>query len=448
MMDFDKWWEEYNSKPVLAQYKFVIDTFEKGISQESFKENDLAEVLLELKGSLEQQRRFDEIVELTTLFQTKYPKLYKKEFQYFDEFLISYHCFHNQKKQLAHSLDNFIDNPIQGIDNFVVGFKELLFHDHMDIIDRIIDKTYSTVRDSTEIIGITSREFALTKLHEHLERLYSLEKIDTKALSTFKNDLEKFDFQLTDDYLDVVKQCFENEMITGSDAVHQFQKDWKEFIKALELYFLKYMSKKNFNFALSGLLWDNIFQYWNKNVKTPRPTPNEFFSINKEKFDKYLYHLSGGMLIENSAETIATLWGSTYIYDFLTSIDIIDKTIYEDVKRSIYILKGEVFRGFSRHLWKSSFIHQWNKPDSISQKEFKTEQKIFLKSYQIQTRKSSFFISKINEEIKTIGLISGYNDELMYGLTGQKHQSKKVGRNEPCPCGSGKKYKKCCGKLA
>jgi len=24
--------------------------------------------------------------------------------------------------------------------------------------------------------------------------------------------------------------------------------------------------------------------------------------------------------------------------------------------------------------------------------------------------------------------------------------SEKVGRNEPCPCGSGKKYKKCCGR--
>jgi uncharacterized protein YecA (UPF0149 family) len=23
----------------------------------------------------------------------------------------------------------------------------------------------------------------------------------------------------------------------------------------------------------------------------------------------------------------------------------------------------------------------------------------------------------------------------------------KVGRNDPCPCGSGKKYKKCCGKM-
>lgn len=26
-----------------------------------------------------------------------------------------------------------------------------------------------------------------------------------------------------------------------------------------------------------------------------------------------------------------------------------------------------------------------------------------------------------------------------------KHTGKKIGRNEPCPCESGKKYKKCCG---
>jgi len=27
-----------------------------------------------------------------------------------------------------------------------------------------------------------------------------------------------------------------------------------------------------------------------------------------------------------------------------------------------------------------------------------------------------------------------------------EHKRKKVGRNDPCPCGSGKKYKKCCGR--
>ena len=29
-----------------------------------------------------------------------------------------------------------------------------------------------------------------------------------------------------------------------------------------------------------------------------------------------------------------------------------------------------------------------------------------------------------------------------------KNEGPKVGRNDPCPCGSGKKYKKCCGKAA
>jgi len=26
-----------------------------------------------------------------------------------------------------------------------------------------------------------------------------------------------------------------------------------------------------------------------------------------------------------------------------------------------------------------------------------------------------------------------------------RREKPKVGRNDPCPCGSGKKYKKCCG---
>ena len=31
--------------------------------------------------------------------------------------------------------------------------------------------------------------------------------------------------------------------------------------------------------------------------------------------------------------------------------------------------------------------------------------------------------------------------------TGQKIKVLDIGRNAPCPCGSGKKYKKCCGRV-
>ena len=36
--------------------------------------------------------------------------------------------------------------------------------------------------------------------------------------------------------------------------------------------------------------------------------------------------------------------------------------------------------------------------------------------------------------------------EILLNPQKTKIAEKKVGRNEPCPCGSGKKYKKCCGK--
>ena len=43
------------------------------------------------------------------------------------------------------------------------------------------------------------------------------------------------------------------------------------------------------------------------------------------------------------------------------------------------------------------------------------------------------------------------SDFLSFGESGEKlkpyrREEAKIGRNAPCPCGSGKKYKHCCGK--
>ncbi len=47
---------------------------------------------------------------------------------------------------------------------------------------------------------------------------------------------------------------------------------------------------------------------------------------------------------------------------------------------------------------------------------------------------------------RTVNL--GRGDASRGGPATQKRSEKKVGRNDPCPCGSGKKYKKCCGASA
>lgn len=41
-----------------------------------------------------------------------------------------------------------------------------------------------------------------------------------------------------------------------------------------------------------------------------------------------------------------------------------------------------------------------------------------------------------------------YVDGNVYGKEPFRREAPKIGRNDPCPCGSGKKYKKCCGKQA
>ena len=58
-------------------------------------------------------------------------------------------------------------------------------------------------------------------------------------------------------------------------------------------------------------------------------------------------------------------------------------------------------------------------------------------------------VAKKHHEISTFEK----KDGTWYLIDGQlvspetvRNDTPKVGRNEPCPCGSGKKYKKCCGK--
>ncbi|EKE21092.1 MAG: hypothetical protein ACD_7C00360G0001, partial [uncultured bacterium] len=61
--------------------------------------------------------------------------------------------------------------------------------------------------------------------------------------------------------------------------------------------------------------------------------------------------------------------------------------------------------------------------------------------------------SGASDEIEQFGALKKMRDNASYNHTGDDAPKQKpiintntVGRNDPCPCGSGKKFKKCCGK--
>ena len=57
---------------------------------------------------------------------------------------------------------------------------------------------------------------------------------------------------------------------------------------------------------------------------------------------------------------------------------------------------------------------------------------------------------KKNEEVKRERVANATSESVGGDGTVKKQprKVKKIGRNEPCPCGSGKKYKNCCGRNA
>lgn len=55
----------------------------------------------------------------------------------------------------------------------------------------------------------------------------------------------------------------------------------------------------------------------------------------------------------------------------------------------------------------------------------------------------------VHHEVAKFQKVDGvwlYADGQVVGTGTLKRVGPKIGRNDPCPCGSGKKYKKCCGK--
>lgn len=54
--------------------------------------------------------------------------------------------------------------------------------------------------------------------------------------------------------------------------------------------------------------------------------------------------------------------------------------------------------------------------------------------------------AEVEKNQMLIAELQRVHDDLQMRVDELSHSVKRPGRNEPCPCGSGKKYKHCCGK--
>lgn len=480
-MTTEEFWKIYISKEgILKDFDIIYDFFSADLPDDFTENYDVGEVILEVRGHNETAKNFDRVLNFTELLQTKHPELYSEHFQYFDDFLVDYHCFHQNIKEAENAFVNFQNHPEQDFDKLVIVFKKLLFYQCRDLLDKTIINIYDAIKNSSKLIEGAEFGIAVCKYYINLEYYYN--KIDEQnefAKHKFNESLIPFDFNHSDDVLLAIEKGFKHCDFSNDTLIDSQQEN--EYILTIQSQFLIEMRNKKFPFTLSGRLWDKMLDFWEDQKQKKKQKPDDYFFINTIPFEKFLSKLSGDFFLDNKSEMIAVLWGSVYIYDFLHLKGLINQETYNSFKESSKILKGKVIGQFTSDLWNSNFIHTWIKPDSISDIEFKEEDTIFRKSISLKPIPFTRLRSEIADELKNIGELSefiiqgGKNDntnsnslfdklfDSMQDTTKSKKNNidkytdtdvfqkikpitnvKKVGRNDICSCGSGKKYKKCC----
>lgn len=470
-MTTEDFWNKYTNENILEIFDTAYDFFSNELPKEFIEDYDVEEVILEIKGHNEEAKEFDKVLKFTKLLQEKQPKLYRENFQYFDDFLIDYYCFQGKKTEVAVAFSNFISNPIQDFDKYLTSFKKLIFFQQIELLEKAIAHNFDDVANSEKLLSGANHELAMCKFYLALENLYD------KNNAVFNKDefsiiLKKYGFEFDEDFLLSLEQGF-FKPIMSEKIVPDFIHDRLNCLTVLKGYFLRYMKEKNFSFSLSGKLFDKMVTSLNEDNAKKKIKPDLYFRVKANKFEKYLAELSGRFFVENDAEMIAVLWGSVYLYDFLRSYEIISQETYTSFIQTTKQLKGKVIANFSTDLWNFNFVHSWQKPDSILEIEFIEEEKIFRKSFTFKQKTFDQFKNEISEELANIGELSefivkeGKNDvkkpertllddffkvDPEYNFKNDiitKNEpirtEKKIGRNDPCVCGSGKKYKKCCG---
>jgi hypothetical protein len=141
------------------------------------------------------------------------------------------------------------------------------------------------------------------------------------------------------------------------------------------------------------------------------------------------------------------IWGLHYVHDFLEKSALISYEAAKLMEENNIYHRNEIIKYADYDLWQMSFVFTW--PQNHLWAEYKPLfSSTFGSGLENSTKMLEMFFSKISVPQRILDIIDRNKaSEINKSFTKQiplKASAPKIGRNEPCPCGSGKKYKKCC----
>jgi len=471
--------DEYLENPCFENFEEPLEFLRNQIDDEFKNKYSITEILLSVIDCLRDNHYPEELYSLWLLIKEKYSDFYHENFEEIDFKVIEYLLCKKKFDEIESPLDNIINDPTKDLFRTIICYNHLMCYQQTEYLDEAIIRNYEELAEHENTTPMIAENYAFTKFYLLIQEMYENKEFDRKRLS---DELAIYDFEFNDKLFEHFEQNWFKPDLNEGELIKIFKGQEEYRHKALNAYFQKYMHERGFNFYLSYHL-TYIFDIHLESNNYDYDDFDEYYSIKENLFSGFIESLYINFYRKSPSRIFFILWGLVYFYDFLLESGYISKSVYDNAQKIILEEKAWAILMFNHVLWSNNFVHHWQKPDSINEEEFENEEIVFLNSMGFLKLPYQDFLEINQEELKEIGELynrmiyitnnyfpvdydEGINDddEDEYedddddffdddkeddddeSYTGTYIRKVKIGRNEPCPCGSGKKYKYCCGK--
>lgn len=430
-------------------------------------EADYLELMEDTADILLYQHKVDHVEKMANAFREALPEEYAETYEFMEKRLIHYYFFQNNISKVLDRLEIIKQNPAQGIDTITIrSLYLLIYHGCYKEAYEYSREVWEPIFNSDNVLGMGHAPFVINIYLYELEQAYeNIQKKQTVDWTSFRNKMTDYDFEEEKDVMNMVIHCLEHPFNKEEIVRHIKNKQHRKAHTMMNVHFSKYMKDKyNMSFTHSDLLFNILAK---ENLYKNKKHPENYFLFSFDKLDKHLSGLFDSMYLSNLEEMFGKVWGLEYVYQFIHKCDMISDEGFEQMNQNITALKYLFICIANEDIWKMTFVFKWPNlyaPDPQEEKifrcTFQEDPEDIDESFLNYKRLLYFTLpDNLKNEVNEPNEYPDYGDtdymneglDLLNSIDDGEEWTEPyvkeypdIGRNDPCPCGSGKKYKKCC----
>lgn len=443
----------------------ISDYYEKHVNEKDSLSfiyrilDECPETELNLVEMFEQTLEFEEpnygaILGFADRYRKINPGKYRQEYEFVELSLTEYAFDIMDKALISRCLEIIEQNPAKGIDTVTMRtlYRLIYFGMYREAVD-YCEKVWEPISNSEELWGTPEIHFLMVLYLHGAEEQYELFcKGDTSGWKDFNKRMQAYGFDNEEERIDAVFRALSSDLDKEKILLQIKEKPGYGFIGLL-YHFLRYMKHRyNIPFMHSNLLFDLMM---NKSLFGSIKEEDAWFYIPYPILDKHLTMNIDTFLGSNLIDVGGKLWGLHYVYEFLHENQLISSEYYRMMLENLAWLKMDFLTVLKSEAWQLKFVLNWpdtnsdlvklpvNFFDGIDRKN-KQNALSQIKNLLPHVDGKERIIAELRRAAGNKNKTNQYGPAKIAGAEKPSDPNREVGRNDPCPCGSGKKYKKCC----